>query len=86
MASGNITVAVERAVHDGLCKFAQRIFDEHGIQIRSVNIDWWDISTAGEHKTIVAAVQVDSKTSAGRKTQNVSVQPLAGGESAGTEG
>lgn len=69
MASNKIdvSVSVEATIHKALCEFAQAVFDEHGVQLRGVTIDWWDISSASEQKTIVAAVQMDTKTMAGRK-------------------
>jgi 5-carboxymethyl-2-hydroxymuconate isomerase len=63
----NVTVAVEASIHKALCDFAQHVFDEHGVQLRGVTIDWWNMSSPGEQKAIVAAVQMDTKTMAGRK-------------------
>ena len=73
MASNEIkvTVAVEASIHKALCDFAQHIFDEHGVQLHRVNIDWWDISSGGQQRAIVAAVQMDTKTMAAPKGPNV---------------
>lgn len=46
MASVEISVAVERAVHDALKAAAQRIFDEHGIRVDEVNLQWLNVSTS----------------------------------------
>ena len=62
MANGKITVTVERAMHDGLCELAQRLFDQHGVKLHSANISWWNIGTIGQPRVIVAAVRVDSET------------------------
>jgi hypothetical protein len=63
MAEAKITVNVERAIHDVLREFAQNLFDQHGIEIRSVNIDW-AIDWANDKKPVIDAVQVITKTTA----------------------
>ena len=69
MASAEISlsVAVEAGIHKAMCNFAQHVFDEHGVQLLGVKIDWWDMSSPSEQKAIVAAVQMETNTMAGRK-------------------
>jgi hypothetical protein len=44
----NLTVAVERAIHDAITEMVQRISDQHGIQIRVFRADWDEVSNSGE--------------------------------------
>lgn len=57
-----ITVAVERAIHDEVAKLAQRIFDEHGITLTRVHVDWLDISSIARRSAAVKAVHIESST------------------------
>jgi len=60
--ASNITVSVERAIHDGLRKFAQHIYDEHRVKIREVQIEWLDTGSLAEPNFTVAEVNVHSTT------------------------
>lgn len=41
----NISVEVTDAIHSAFRDVAQRIFDQHGIVIKNVQIEWLDTST-----------------------------------------
>jgi hypothetical protein len=62
MASGEITVTVERAIHDGLRDLAQKIFDLHGIKILEADIRWLDISQIGQTREVVDSIIVSSES------------------------
>lgn len=61
-----MTAAVEAGIHKAVCDLAQRIFDQHGVQLCSVSVEWLDISTIADLKTKVASVHMETKTLAGR--------------------
>lgn len=63
MASNEIKVAVsiDSVIHRALCDFAQRIFDEHGVQILGAAFDWQDASSVSERKFVVSSVQMDTR-------------------------
>lgn len=60
----DISVAVERAVHDALCDLAKSIYERHGIQVNSAFFEWVDVSTHEQRRALVTSVTVDSKTMA----------------------
>ena len=62
MAKADITVAVERAVHDALRKLAQAVWDKHGVFVHSVRFSWVDTSDPAEPKMIVKEVEVATLT------------------------
>ena len=62
MAEAKVTVAVESALHKALTEFMQTIFDEHGIQVREVRVDWLDVSEIGKRKASVVGLQMDTKS------------------------
>jgi hypothetical protein len=57
-------VSVEASIHKALREFAQAVFDEHGIQIHRVDLDWLDRSSMAERAATVMLVRVDSSTRA----------------------
>lgn len=61
MAKAEITVAVERAVHDVIAGVLQSILREHGIQVTYLRAEWLDVSTA-ETKFILREVEITSVT------------------------
>lgn len=61
-----ITVAVEKAIHQGLKRAIQAISEEHGIQIRRLDIEWLDISMVGDRLSGRYAVQTISVESFSR--------------------
>jgi len=66
MADPRITVTVERAVHDVLRQTVQNIETLHGIRVKEVRIDWYDVFAIGDKpKAIVSTVAVLSETKEG---------------------
>jgi len=53
---------VEKAVHDGLRRIVQGLWDEHHICVQDVWIKWIDISEAGKPAMVVSTVEVRSLT------------------------
>jgi hypothetical protein len=47
----NLTVAVERAIHDAIAELVQEISIQHGVQVTEFRVDWDDISTYGEKRS-----------------------------------
>ena len=64
MAKAEVTVAVEKAVHNALRAMAQAIWDKHGICVRNVHFSWVDVSSAAEHKLLVTDVEAETLTKA----------------------
>lgn len=64
MATAEITVTVEKAVHDALRELAQAAWDKHGVCVQSVQFSWVDVSTPGEPKLIVTEVEAYTLTKA----------------------
>lgn len=62
MAEAEITVAVEKAVHNALRELAQTVWDKHGICVRSVRFSWVDVSSNEEQKMIVTEVEAETLT------------------------
>lgn len=40
-ASIDVTVSVEKAIHEAARKFAEAVFEKHGLRVRSIDIDWY---------------------------------------------
>lgn len=64
MATAEITVAVEKAVHDALRELAQAAWDKHGVCVQSVLFSWVDVSTPAEPRLIVTEVEAATLTKA----------------------
>jgi len=62
MANGKIKVSVEQVIHDALESLAQKVFDQYGIQIHSVDFGWWDVSSVAKRRMMVSSVRVDSES------------------------
>ena len=62
MAEATIPISIEKVLHDSIATIAQRMFDEHGLQLLKVHIDWLDTSTVPVHLMRVSAVEIDSRT------------------------
>lgn len=45
MASADITVTLEAALHVALSELAQRFLDQYGVQLDTVQIHWLDVTT-----------------------------------------
>lgn len=59
-----LTVAVEKAVHNALRETAQAIWDKHGICVRNANFSWTDASTVKGYRLVVTDVEVTTLTKA----------------------
>jgi len=57
-----LKVAVEKAIHTALQDVAQTIWDEHGICVEDVSIDWVDVSTPVEPKMFVTELTTRMRT------------------------
>ena len=55
-----ISVAVEKAVHSALAELAQKVMNQHGIQINNVTFDWLDASDSGKIKSLVCGTNADT--------------------------
>ena len=64
MATAEITVAVEKAVHDALRELAQAAWYKHGVCVQSVRFSWVDVSTQAEPRLIVTDVEAATLTKA----------------------
>ena len=64
MATEEITVAVEKAVHDALRELAQAAWDKHGVCVKSVRFSWVDVSTPAKPSLIVTEVEAATLTKA----------------------
>ena len=64
MATAEITVAVEKAVHDALRELAQAGWDKHGVCVQSVRFSWVDVSTTSGPKLLVTDVEAETLTKA----------------------
>ena len=64
MAKAEVTVAVEKAVHNSLREMAQAIWDKHGICVRNVHFSWVDVSSPAEPKMLVTEVEAVTLTKA----------------------
>lgn len=59
MANAEISVAVERVIHDVLREVVQNISDQHGVRVNDVSFDW--SITIGDGSTVLK-VRVNSET------------------------
>ena len=64
MATAEITVAVESAVHKAFRRMAQEVWDQHGICVQSVQFSWIDVSNTSKQKLIVDDMEVETLTKA----------------------
>lgn len=63
MAEASIPISIEKVLHDSIGNIAQRMFNEYGLQLLNVHIDWIDASQIGAAPSMrVSAVELDSKT------------------------
>ena len=61
MADGNIKIAVESVIHDGLRAAVQRICNEHGIRVTSLRVDWLN-QTFCEPQFSVVRIKVETES------------------------
>lgn len=64
MAKGSVTVEVnvEEALHRCLGEFADTVYKEHGIIVKSVYFDWADISGVGGNKSLLKSIHIETRT------------------------
>lgn len=62
MAEANIPISIEKVLHDAIADIAQKMFNEHGLQMQNVRIDWTETSTMDKIKMRVTAVEIQSRT------------------------
>lgn len=62
MANENIKVSIEKVIHDGLRDYAQKVFDEYGIVLKTFNFTWHDVSGIDNIKMIVSQVEAITYT------------------------
>lgn len=60
MASNDMqmVVSVESIIHETFSKVAMAIYEQHGVQVNGVDIEWLDVSTVGSHKAVVTKVSL----------------------------
>jgi len=58
--ASNITVALERAIHNALVDDIQRIYELHGIRVSSLSVHWLDCSTIEKESFRVSGTKVVS--------------------------
>lgn len=54
--------SAEKSAHAAMAALAQAIWDQHGVQVRSVRFDWLNVSAHGKGRVLVAGVDIDSRT------------------------
>ena len=59
-----ITVAIEKAVHNAMSEVAQAIYDQHGIKILDAQIEWIDVSSTSEDKALIQHITLRTSTRA----------------------
>jgi hypothetical protein len=57
-----ISVAVERAVHDGIAEALRIIEAEHGIVVNAIAAEWIDVSTMEQPRFMLQSLRIDSTT------------------------
>ena len=62
MATSEITVAVESAVHKAFRRMAQEVWDQHGICVQSVRFSWIDVSSVNKPRLFVTDVEAETRT------------------------
>lgn len=67
MDAPSVTVAIERAVHDGLRELIQALELAHGIRVNSVNVEWIDVSSLSEPRFVVRDMAITTTTAAAAK-------------------
>lgn len=59
-----LKVSVEKAIHEGLQKVLQQIWDDHKVCVRDISVDWVDVSTPAEPKMMMTSLDMRSTTKA----------------------
>lgn len=59
----NLTVAVERAIHDVFKETAQKLMDQHGVMVNDIVIEWIDTSRCGHAPSAtIRSMIINTKT------------------------
>jgi len=56
---------VEQAIHEGMQKVIQNIWDEYQICVRTVSVNWVDLSTLEEPRMMVTGLNIETSTKVG---------------------
>lgn len=57
MSDTNMTVAIEKAVHDAIAKCLQGIADDFGLQVTSVSAEWLDVSWVDRQRSVLSRIE-----------------------------
>lgn len=57
-----LNVSVEKAIHEGLQKVLQQIWDDYKVCVREISVDWVDVSTPAEPKMMLTSLDMRSTT------------------------
>lgn len=58
----SVSVNIEKVAHDMFRELAQKLLDEHGLQVRSVRFDWIDAFGLDGHEGRILSVGMESRT------------------------
>ena len=67
MATAEINVSIERAVHAALEDLAQNVWDRHKVRINNVRINWFESVGVKETTNIVLGCEVESSSFVGNR-------------------
>ena len=59
-------LSVENEIHEGLQKAIQQIWDEYKVCIRTISVQWIDLSNATESRMILTGLDMGTSTKVGR--------------------
>lgn len=65
MASSDIKVVIESAVHRALAESIQHIANEHGLLVHDLHIDWRDVSQIEQRRFQVTEIRLRTSFSPG---------------------
>lgn len=58
----DVSVSVERAVHDAFRDVAQRIWEQHGVRVDGVRFFWIEVSTVSSKQIRIGEVEAETRT------------------------
>lgn len=58
MADGQVKVSIEAAVHNTIAEVVQSIFNQYGVRVDSIGVQWIDKSTCNDEKHMVKSVSM----------------------------
>ena len=56
----DLSVSIEKAVHAAFAEMAQKIMDDHGVQVNNVVFDWVDVSDNNKVKAVLSGTNADT--------------------------